>query len=479
MSSIHQKVVSAITVLGFTTEIATACPIPIFPRSAVLCIPGPASWQTVALFYLLNYISHAATIKSLPGDTWRKSIASVVRALLYPFSGICRACEAIARSKLRGESQLDHALRAKGLCCVIRTQAWKPQTGMIVKGCRVLGISSRPGGGTLTGTVLIDPLYDATEQSCNVSPKTENIHGQVVLPDGYALQILPKYVSVSPLTESSSNPRVHHELSICCSHNVLKWIASILQLCFACSTLYRTRGTQIGQYGYAAFGLTVIPYAIMSLVNFIANISTPDYPYLYLVFSEVMMEAESRGARFDGVIARVDVDDHWKVHALQIQATSADTAEVSNIRAGLLVTGVEISFNDPLDLVGNVEDPPSVIVPSAGRYVQRLITKSEEKRGSCAWVIGVIALIMPYVIIGALTGFHVGSSTNAQRGWTMGWLISGQFFGICLGYVYMYSHKTGEILFEILIFAFLGIASIGGFIVVGQMLSTSGSCILE
>lgn len=89
----------------------------------------------------------------------------------------------------------------------------------------------------------------------------------------YALQTLPRGVSITPHYDG--------DIQLCKSHNILKWLVAPTQLLFASFTLYRTRGNQIDQYGYAAFGLTVIPYAIMSLNNLSANILTPDYPSIW------------------------------------------------------------------------------------------------------------------------------------------------------------------------------------------------------
>ena len=60
-------------------------------------------------------------------------------------------------------------------------------------------------------------------------------------------------------------------------------MVSIVQVLLASATLYETRGDQFNQYGYAAFGLTVIPYIVMSIVNLLGNLLTPDFPTLYLV----------------------------------------------------------------------------------------------------------------------------------------------------------------------------------------------------
>lgn len=52
----------------------------------------------------------------------------------------------------------------------------------------------------------------------------------------------------------------------------------MVQIVFGMSTLYRTKGNQIERYGYAAYGLTVTPYALMSILNLAGNLMRPDYP---------------------------------------------------------------------------------------------------------------------------------------------------------------------------------------------------------
>lgn len=73
-------------------------------------------------------------------------------------------------------------------------------------------------------------------------------------------------------------------------HSIFLQIEAI----FAIKTLYDTRGDQITQFGYVAFGLTVAPYATMSLINLFGGLMTPQYPCLYMVESSIMDEARRR-----------------------------------------------------------------------------------------------------------------------------------------------------------------------------------------
>jgi hypothetical protein len=44
--------------------------------------------------------------------------------------------------------------------------------------------------------------------------------------------------------------------------------------------------------------------------------------------------------------------------------------------------------------------------------------------------IGLMELVAPYIsIIGAISHFEPGRSTKSERGWTMAWLVAGQFPG--------------------------------------------------
>ncbi len=71
--------------------------------------------------------------------------------------------------------------------------------------------------------------------------------------------------------------------TVASSSNLLQLVISIVQAIWAIVTIYRARGDQIAQYGYAAFGLTVAPYAFMSVMNLLANMSTPSYPAMFLI----------------------------------------------------------------------------------------------------------------------------------------------------------------------------------------------------
>jgi hypothetical protein len=82
-------------------------------------------------------------------------------------------------------------------------------------------------------------------------------------------------------------------------------LIALAQAIYTSVTLYQTRGDQINQYGYAAFGLTVAPFVLMSIINLIRNIFSPTYNAIYMIETSVMTEARRHGCRFDGVVGKL------------------------------------------------------------------------------------------------------------------------------------------------------------------------------
>ena len=124
-----------------------------------------------------------------------------------------------------------------------------------------------------------------------INPGYETIQGQSseLAPYRFGLRTLPPYVKVKSRLSDRTDGRPR-TIPLSCSRNLLKCAAALVQVGFACYTLYRTRSDQTRKYGYAAFGLTVIPYAVMSVINLIANLLSPEYPTMFMVHSDVLEE---------------------------------------------------------------------------------------------------------------------------------------------------------------------------------------------
>ena len=125
------------------------------------------------------------------------------------------------------------------------------------------------------------------------------VYGVCRLPPGFELSIVDPNSTLSELKDD-------YQFQLGSSYNLFKGLAAIAHLVSASILLYKTRGDQFHRYRLSAFALTVIPYFFMSLVNLMGGILTPDYPVVYMVKTEIMIEAERReGACFEGVVGRL------------------------------------------------------------------------------------------------------------------------------------------------------------------------------
>lgn len=200
---------------------------------------------------------------------------------------------------------------------------------------------------------------------------------------------------------------------------------SFVQAIWAIITLYRTRGDQIEQYGYAAFGLTVAPYAFMSVVNIVANFLNTEYPALFLVRTPMMAKARSEGGFFAAEVV---------YKAVEGGSRTADDFDYEAILG------------------------PVVLIS-----------------------------LIPLAIIGGLSRFRAQNSTSLQRGFTMSWLVLGIIAGVAVmepdreeddGIDENLRKKLGKFGIDTRIFRCFGygVAAIGGMVVVGLMIRDYGIC---
>ena len=225
--------------------------------------------------------------------------------------------------------------------------------------------------------------------------------------------------------QSNFHVSYHQDATPMSTYNIPKLIIGLVQAIWATSTLYRARGDQIDRYGYAAFGLTVTPYAFMSVLNIIANISNPVYPAVYLIRTPLMDEAETNGGLFQGEI---------KIESYEQPSTDTWQKMASNMAAEM--------------------------------------------------GIGFLLSLIPLAIVGCLSHFKAQNSTPIERELTMSWLVVGILYGI-----YLYSAEYLSVLkfghrYFYLFLRFLcvifpsAVPTLGGMVVVGKMIHDFGICTL-
>ncbi|KAH9203370.1 hypothetical protein DL95DRAFT_399397 [Leptodontidium sp. 2 PMI_412] len=465
----------------------------------LLCTP--TKWYQVLLFFLVNYVSHAVTVKALPGERTSDVFWSILCALFYPYSGINRGLEAIVRhAAWRSGNALQRAAHAGALCVVVRSEEWTPKNGERINNVKINTTPSTRRGLALGHRESMEmaqrnPVNADESASLHVFVPAElkegfnnpifrtrrKVHGARDLAREYTLAILPSNTTIRPIVGGD-----HGDIAISSSYNIPKVIVSIVQVFFASITLYRSRGDQLSRYGYAAFGLTVLPYIVMSIVNLVGNLLTPDYPTLYLVRSPEMEEAEARELYFDGIIGTVteessDGNESTDGVTCIVEGTALRTVhtgsegpfssapsspgpvpEINTGVAGPSTTVTALCRQDRGDTAGSQEeirqhsaaDRPNVAAGTVyrlrrqdqrNREIRIPVCSNFQRHGSRPWgegrayglflftlyVLGAI----PYAVIGILTHFDSAQSTIAQRVWTMSWLAFGVVWGTIIPFI--------------------------------------------
>lgn len=248
------------------------------------------------------------------------------------------------------------------------------------------------------------------------------------------------------------------QTTICCNYNVIKIIISLVQLVFAISTLYRTRGDQIEKYGYAAFGLAVAPYAWMSFVNLIANMICPQYDTMFLVETKALVDLRKGMHASDRPTMTSTV------------GRLAESSEEELDRAYLELKKVKKEAAD-------------------STFKQKLPIPDGPLKGLGTMLSLYIGAI-PLAIVGALSHFRPQQSTTPQRVWVMAWLTLGAAAaGLHMGPLanliggpppiarrMALNYDKSNILFGLFGLFLYGSVSIGGYVVVGQMIHEFGIC---
>lgn len=237
----------------------------------------------------------------------------------------------------------------------------------------------------------------------------------------------------------------HAEATLASNYNLLKLSISLVQAMWATITIYRARGDQIAHYGYAAFGLTVAPYAFMSIMNSFANMLTPEYPSMFVIRTPTMDQAENKHAFFKGAI------------------------KVDPLRA-----------RSPKSSLGRL-----------GQHLDRLFLGPDDRFTLGNLLILFVSLVLsliPLAVVGILSRFQKGNSTEMERGFTMAWLIVGVVYGLGIARgesqlmlwifgKHRHRHRA-KFLGPFFLLLTLGVPAIGGMVMVGLMMENFGTCTL-
>jgi hypothetical protein len=289
------------------------------------------------------------------------------------------------------------------------------------------------------------------------------VSGKIKLPSGYAFAFVPSDAHV--ITRSSASANNPLDVNISASSNAIKIIVAIVQAIYGFLTLYRTRGHQVERYGYAAFGLTVVPYAVMSIVNLVGCLMTHSYPTTYLVHSAVLDEVSERHNHghpyFDGAVGTLA-----EVSSRQMGPAKAER-QIQRVdtkwqqRRWLCVCPYIIPVTRPRQSVMDSHRRTAGLPRDIWDNLQKLLAT-------------VMSLAGPLIITGTISKFHKGKSTKAQRVWVVMWLAFGSFMGSILNSITREAHVGNGSWGMLAIGVTYCAPAIGGFVVVGQMLMQYG-----
>jgi hypothetical protein len=326
------------------------------------------------------------------------------------------------------------------------------------------------------------------------------IHGVTSLPLGYEVAILPDNTTIIPNANVEAQ-KVH----ISSSYNLAQVIVSLAQLVSSSITLYRARGDQLNQYGYAAFGLTVLPYVTMSIVNFVGNMVTPNYQPVYLVNSAELEEAKVRGGDFDGTVGKIvqlpsstaegnysgiatfHVDGDSKKFTVKVSHPNSEVYETLQVWEAAKLRDWEewedengclakdhgkFPYIDILSRSTTKQYRQSLRIPRCSPF--EISGNTSNNDGLLTSLGYIFFFVIPYVVIGGLTRFHKGRSTTAQRVWIMIWLVFDTLFAYLAGIPDRLNHNEHTGFITLLVLAAPGV---GRFVVVGQMLKHYGNCL--
>ncbi|KAL7804938.1 hypothetical protein V8C44DRAFT_341952 [Trichoderma aethiopicum] len=466
----------------------------------LLCTP--AKWYDLLIFFSANYFAHAASVIVEPGQDFASIALWILVALVLPGAGVSRAVRAISRHAItERKNPLQCAARAGALCMVLK----KPENGRNADLLRYqmkapqLPVDIQPDQTeekttkteakqmtTTTATQQVDEIsvvanVDVEREAAQGSSKSEvsstpsphspwwdppgghtpvplatTIHGEHWLSDNstYYLAMVPPEASMTFAFDADTDggnhgPSSQRSAVIASSYNLPKLFIGLIQAIWAAITLWRTRGDQIQQYGCAAFGLTVAPYATMSFLNTLANMLTPEYPSMFLIRTPAMDKAEEEGVGFFKGAIHVELQDVNAVGELQ----------------GALI--------NPATVLTDAN--PSLLTSDKAKMLKTVL-------------IAYFCSLIPFGIVAGLSGLQQKNSSRVEKMFTLLWLIIGICYGILFGFREIYLEKTGirgggkinmgAIIVQGWILLLSMVVMVGGMVVVGIMIRNFGICTL-
>lgn len=452
--------ISSIVVLGFLVVSSFSNPI---PRNSVLCVQ--TNWENILVFYAINYLAHAGSIPSEPEAKGSLGIGNwilgsnmrwKITALLFPFAGLLRSLLWITNT-INAEDEVIRALGVGAAMVVGRSESWTPH-----KQEQWIYVKLPKSFKELDETKAVKFVFDNDQGQYEISPAADQIHGSMQLPPGY--------IWVTSAMDLVRDIAPMKDVRLSRSQSGMKMAISIAQLIYSSITIYRTRGDQINHYGYAAFGLSVFPFTIMSLFNFICVGLVGEYASIYAIRTTIMQEAEEQGGRFNGAIGfprKLGENDH---PGASTPMEGYDVVLMSMEDEKLVVTVEE--HTKKFRFQTDEYDVQELCLPSA---IDDNGSDSSDVGGALTLFATIPLLIIPHIFIFLLTGYKKNHSTIAQRAWMLSWVCANQL-SLFFYFMVLIIPRGDQTILQIMWAILFASPAIGGYVEVGMMLKQFGSC---
>ncbi|KAF8544157.1 hypothetical protein BDD12DRAFT_112038 [Trichophaea hybrida] len=571
-----------LVVLAIALSLSTATPIIIGNASQIIISTtsikhSKTIWE-ILQFIGINYVAHAFTINIAAGYGWIYASIFSLMSLFFPSVGLVSACRSLEQIPTATKCPLERAARAGALCMVVRTKHWEPRDGDKVwcwqkndngkakprrlhyegleleylsqKHIQIHGLCQLPKSNDEDDKneymmAKVPPDFKVKWANATVGksnkketggcgPKagqekaasTTNRGGISVEASASDKNMETHMQEISGAQEnpgstaSTSPPNNNTPLYMCeisSLYSIPKTILALIQLFSAVPVVWEARNNTTR--GYAAYQLTLIPYALMSLINIFSSFVTPKYPAVYMINSTTMQEARSRGGKFEGTVGELweleEKDDKPLHHHLgeDINLTYQDCAKMElkawekpspvkiiletviclftdviqeHIRKEIFI--VRFLWRKPGDMIyWNIRrsfkkdnDQHLIMVSPFGNPKFREYTRVDYVMTIVAELLLIVSLAVPYIVMGIFTHYRSGTSRWYERAIFMAWLALGQFLYVPQRMHWRYLQAgvaplgskwlNGVIAYLIIVVAVYASAAAGGFVVVGSML---------
>jgi hypothetical protein len=100
--------------------------LPLRTAAAVQC--AAIDFKGVLVFFLGNYVAHAATVPFRPGGKWMESAPFAFASLIYPLFGLIRAAALLDKHRKFGKDEIGLAIAQGAVMVAVRSKDWEPPT---------------------------------------------------------------------------------------------------------------------------------------------------------------------------------------------------------------------------------------------------------------------------------------------------------------------------------------------------------------